>query len=275
MLTITRLLCWLAILLVARPQPAMSQQYYATYYVNPSGDDSNDCLSVLRPCRTIQAAVDRVPLASTADIVLSSGFHYIDGSPNYPAVNVVYWRGISIHGDCQSPDATTVRINAPGIAAITAQDYAILIVTCLTLSSSAAGNTAIVCRQIAICDYGKIHFGALQDGQHVSIADRSSASCVDQIWIDDSAAVHAGAGNGSLLHLDCPIALTAPLSFIAFIQTTWHAMITISGAQITGPGAGAATSGIQCTIQNGTIIAGNVTLPGNSPCQLYDGGILK
>jgi hypothetical protein len=87
------------LLLLPGNEPAASQQQYSTYYVSPTGSDSNDCLSPALPCKCAQSAVARVPLAATADIVVLPGMHYIGAREGVcPPVNVIYWRGISIHG---------------------------------------------------------------------------------------------------------------------------------------------------------------------------------
>lgn len=272
---------WLlaALLSLTSLAPTAAQHVVHHLFVGPANSetasDSNDCLTAATACATGQGAVDKVPLGDTGDITLLPGVHTIDGTAARPAINVYYWRGVNIHGDCQNPASTTVHITTAGITAIVGQDYPILVVGCLQITTAVNSNVAIHCRQLAICDYGQVRFGSFPNGQHVTVADGARASCTGQVWIDGAAVVHASAGNNSLLHLDCPMTLAASFTFAVFAQAANLSTVTATGATFNGPGA-TTSLGIRCTAQYlATFFVGSVTPPGHVPCQAYDGAIIR
>src|SRR5262245_730435 len=171
------ILVLLAALLFAAP--AQGQ----THWVAKSGSDSNSCTDPDAPCLTVQGAVNKVPLGAYAIVSIAPGI-YDD------PVNVYYYRIVSIsgplgkNGECLDRGAVTLS-RSPAGSIIRVQDHSIVSVSCVTLSASpgTTGISGIATRQFAIVDYGRMRFGAMPQGTHVSAGDASKANCYSEIEI--------------------------------------------------------------------------------------------
>src|SRR5262245_43356859 len=134
------------------------------------------------------------------------------------------------------------------------EDHATLILSCLTINSAYDGNTSIAGRQHVIVDFGNIHFGAMPQGTHISMGYHAIASCSGgTVWLDGNASVFAVANMSSTINLNCPLGLTAPLTFTVIVKAQWKSVVDMSGAIISGPGAGSNTTGIQWVAQDSTL----------------------
>jgi len=222
-------------------------------YVSKSGNDKNDCASLSTPCLTIQAAVDKVPFGSEADISVGPGVYA-------EAVNVYYWRAITIHGPalCSEADASTVVVGLPGGTAITSQDHAIVGVSCLTVR----GATGLFSRQLAILDYFSVRFLA---NTAVSLNSNSIASCSEIIWVRSGGTSVFLATSGSVLNVSCNVQVSDGLSFTAFIIVGDRAIGNLGGAAVV-----ASINGQQWIVSNGTLQtpASPYVIPGSGTTEL-------
>ena len=88
-----------------------------------NGDDLNDCTE-LHPCKEIQGAVSKI----------TGMFAWISvagWSGTYAAVDLSHHKTVTFKGDCNDPSQTKV-------AGLTAQDFVILLVQCLSTPSDGA-----------------------------------------------------------------------------------------------------------------------------------------
>jgi len=139
-------------------------------------------------------------------------------------------------GECLDRGAVTLSRSTAG-PIIQVQDHPIVSVSCVTLSASpgTTGISGIATRQFAIVDYGRMRFGAMPQGTHVSAGEASKANCHSEIEIVGGAAVHASAGSLSSFSLGCNIAVVAPgLAFTSFVIATTKSVFDASSAVFTG-----------------------------------------
>ncbi|MGD8759407.1 MAG: choice-of-anchor Q domain-containing protein [Anaerolineales bacterium] len=66
-----------------------------TYYVDPAGDDSNDCLSPATACLTIGAAIDKASAGNTIQVMAGN---YAEIDAGVPSVGVVVDKDLTING---------------------------------------------------------------------------------------------------------------------------------------------------------------------------------
>jgi hypothetical protein len=249
--------------------PAQGQ----THWVAKTGNDSNSCTTSVAPCLTIQGAVNKVPLGTTATISIAPGIY------NDP-VNIFYHRVISIsgplgqNGECTDKGAVTLSRSTPG-PIIWVQDHPIVSVSCVTLSAppGVAGISGISTRQFAILDYGMIRFGAMPGGgAHVSAGEMSKVNCNSDNEIVGGAAMHASAGNLSSLYLGCNIAVMLPgLSFATIVMANVKSAVDASLAVFTGYGV---TGKKYIVYDSNLILPSTSTIPGID-FEVGDGAVVR
>src|ERR1043166_1727432 len=188
---------FLYLLLLLGNEPAEAQ-----FYVAKTGYDTHPCTSWLAPCQTINGAVAKAPGGSLGvDISVGAGTYN-------ETVNLFYCRAARIRGNCNNLSA--VQIPTSGIGII-AQDHAIGIIQCLTISALAEGATGIASRQWSIVDADRIRFSGFPKGGDFSAFEASKLSCVwgangEPIVLTGSGASTFGAASGgSHLYLNCPV----------------------------------------------------------------------
>jgi hypothetical protein len=103
-----------------------------------NGSDLNNCTE-LSPCKEIQAAISKVPPPGMFAWIKVAGW-----LGTYAAVDLSHHKTVSVVGDCNDPSQVKV-------ASLTAQDFVVLIVQCLSTPSVAA-------RQHAVLDVDRVHF---------------------------------------------------------------------------------------------------------------------
>jgi len=242
-------------------------------YVGQSGAVTSNCQTEATPCKTVSYAVSQVPLSSGVGYII----HIIEPGNYAGEINIVQYRVINIVGDCSNWDAVVLQPTQNSSAIVIVQDFAIGVVSCVRLDSAGhTGNGALFSRQMAILDFFAVDFGDMPGGFHYS-ADHAALSCTGPYRISGSAEVHATGGNSSVVHANCAVDIPAPLAFTVFGQAGFQSLTLFSGATYSGAGAGSATSGMQCIVQDGSITvprdgSGNVLLPGNAPCAAHGFG---
>jgi hypothetical protein len=145
-------------------------QPYGTYlYASPTG--TNDECSRERPY-TAQAAANTCQEKSRDMCTV----HLADGVYVDPAIDIHYYRGITIKGNCEAPQNVVLRATKPG-ALISIQDHTIGILGCLTLEATVPGTAGLLGRQHVIIDYDRMIFGPMSGGTHIALTEFSIASC--------------------------------------------------------------------------------------------------
>ena len=237
-----------------------------TYFVSPAGGDANDC-SQAAPCKTIQAAADKIAIGQAGSIVLADG-EYQAG------VSITHRRIVGIGGNCADPSRVRIMPGADETA-IEAQDGAVVGVTCLTCEAQdgADGARCFRSRQFAIIDYLNMRFGHMPGGGHVSADEISKINCAGVVEIVGDAAYHASASKGSAIDLNCTIAIDRPRAFRWFAIATARAIIDATRIAFTGGGA-AATTGQRYVVGGGTLINA-AAMPGSRGGEVKNGGVAQ
>lgn len=141
--------------------------------------------------------------------------------------NLNYYRLVTITGNCADP--TKVVVNTNDGLIFSAQDHAILTVSCLTLAG--ANAIGLFARQFAIIDYNRVIFGAMK--MHVSAAENSRINC-QSARIVGNAIYHAAASGHSTISLACPITIDPGVTVDAFAYAVRSSIIDASGDAIKG-----------------------------------------
>ena len=250
----------------------------ATVFVDPAGNDGNDCRSPAMACATLQGAVDHIGFGTYDEIIVAAGEYHLAAM-----VNVYYWRSIIIRGpgdavgSCRSPGATLVL--PPDKVAFFAQDGAILNLSCLTIRGASAG---IAARQGAIVDFSEIRFVDVK--QYVIANDKGMVTCAGKIHVEGASALNGFvATRGSLMNIHCAMVLPAGLSFSDFVYGgNSGTNIDMSGAtfstdgEIFSPdGSILNARGRPYTIDNAELNLGGVVVPGSEPPHLIPYGKVR
>ena len=231
-----------------------------TYFAapGPNGSDANDCLSPSQPCATFRHAVDLCPRSCA--ILAAPGVYS-------QKTNVYYYKTISIGplnqgGTCTDRSAIAVddRIDGVGQAypIFFVQDHAILIISCMTVTSYAKGWVGFASRQFAIGDVVDVDFGQFRGG-HGVVANETSKVNIARPGIYGDASGFAAAGDLSQVVIGDSISVGRGLTFeVAFLRAVSHSVATVYASKIVG---GEALSGASYQCKD-SIITANVTLPG-------------
>src|SRR5262245_9810228 len=129
-----------------------------TLYVDPAGDDRNDCLTAAAPCATIQRAVDQITpapgqITGMGTVMLARGTYSAGAT-------ITYHKVVTFIGDCDDPSRVVVRPQGGG-AGFMAQDHAIAGINCVTIEAADPGTRGVKTRQFAIIDIQKVRFGPM------------------------------------------------------------------------------------------------------------------
>ena len=207
-----------------------------TYYVAPPplGKDSNDCRAPSRPCGSLQRAVDLIKSVGLINIA--------HGTYRDKGVNVIYYKVVTFIGDCEGANNQKVNLVLKGNdVAFRAQDYAIIGVNCLSISTRGEGSRAFSARQFAIIDYKKVRLGEMPLGVHVEATEKSKINCLGGVEIMGGAVYHAAATQQSQINLNCDVVIAKPVKFDAFAWVTIQSLIEAGSAVIGGAGASTST----------------------------------
>ena len=240
----------LVALLLASPAFAEST------FVNPAGDDANDCLTAWTPCKTLQAAANKA--GSVGHVSIADGTYY-------GGTHVLYHRMVNFTGNCLTPGA--VVISSPGAAAFTAQDHAILTAQCLDVVGD-AGSIGFYSRQFAIIDAFHVRFGAMN--VHV-IANEKSKINLQHETILGGASYHIMASGQSMVIEGGPVSIGSGVGFYAWAWTGLQSLIMAGGATISG----SATGHRYINDSSSVITQPPGGFPGNQPGQCEPGCIVK
>ena len=216
-------------------------------FVSPSGNDTNDCLSRISPCLTLQAAANKSVATMTSN---AQGILLADGAYTMGA-DVSHFKHINFVGNCENPDAVVIK-NPDGSVFFT-QDHATLILQCMRID--APNGAAIIARQFSIVDYVNVIFGPAI--QHVHATEMSKINCASAT-IDGNAIYHAKASGGSTISLTCPITINDGVSVSAFIYASEYSIVNFAGAVVSG----ILKKGAQYINDGSRIIYGETAKPG-------------
>jgi hypothetical protein len=211
----------------------------AYYWVENSGNDSNDCVTVLpnvpsqSPCLTIQAAINKIPSYRRAVINVGPGIYH-------ERLNIVgYMRPfVSISGPHDADGTTCINprqvvINAGGGQALWIQDHATVVLECLAIDQAAVGVSG---RQHIIADLANIVFGDV--GVPIAMTEFSIASCGNRpLSLTASGSVFAFVEQ-SRLNIGCQINIADGVNFSHFFEARSYSRINTTGARFNGNIAG-------------------------------------
>ena len=154
------------------------------FYASPTGSDSNDCLTPGTAC-TFKGAcnIRSTPatfFASSAQIVLADGTYStpdangnlctIQGNSGGSSLQLT-----SIQGDSVTP--TNVILSIQSGNGIVIEDGGEAGVNNLEITNTSGQGAGIFCRQLAICDYSNVYWGAWgAGGSHVAINGGASSN---------------------------------------------------------------------------------------------------
>jgi hypothetical protein len=250
-----------AALAIAMPTGARAQ----THWVAKNGNDSDTCTEKEAPCLTVQGAIRKVQQGTYATISIAPGVYE-------EQISIVYFRGISLVGDCQNIGAVTLRGPQPG-PVIWVEDHPIAVVACLTLDAApgVSGVAGIVSRQFSITDYTHTRFGDMPGGTHIVANEMSKINCQMGNEIAGSAVSHVSVGGMSTILLGRPINVVVPVSFDQFASVGWQSYLDASIAAFQG----AAVTGKKYIVQHGVLLQPPGGMPGSQPGEVYDGGLVK
>jgi hypothetical protein len=231
------------------------------------GSDANDCLTEATPCATPQRAYE---VASGGSGTQTGGGHIkIAPGTYYGGARVLYYRFMAFEGDCSEP--ANVNIIAPANeAAFTLEDFAIVSLKCMRLSSSGSGSKGVVTRQYTILDYQYIDFNAMPGGIHISLGEKSKANCLGGIRIVGSATYHAAVGAQSYLTMNCDILNWGMPTFYAYIWMVWQSLVLVSGATFTG-----GVIGMPYINDSSLLVKESIVVPGDQPPLVQNGGAVQ
>jgi hypothetical protein len=241
-------------------EPAEAQPYYMEsaqhWYVAPAGSDANDCRTASAPCQTVQGAVAKTPLGVHT-------LHLADGVYEGTAIDAVYYRVLTIRGNCADRGAVVLTRDTSG-AIVSVQDGAIVTIRCLTLKSTTPNVSGIVGRQFAVADYRDVRFPVT--GFLAAANEMSKANCVGTVEIHSGGAVYASAGGLSTISIGCPHYIAPGVSFIAFVTAGWKSLVMAQGATFEGN-----ITGQKYILQDSTLVQPRGGLPGTIDGACYHG----
>jgi hypothetical protein len=231
------------------------------YKAAPTGNDTNDCLSLSTPCLTIQHAIDLCALGVVCSIDLADGAY-----STTVGYNLYYYRFINVTGNCANHAAVTVQIAANSKVLWTIQDHAVGTINCMTMTTNGTGNTVIQGRQLGIVDLDNVDIGSgFVSGTLIVSTGLSSVNCGGTLNIvaQPGYAAMMQASQNSLLTFACATTIqVAGGSTGTTISADGKSYVSLGGASFSGAGAGTGTFGSQCSIQDATLNKAGLTIPG-------------
>lgn len=242
------------------------------FYVNPTGDDSRDCLSEAAPCRTMQRAYGRAYseydfVGSGCVIKLSDGIH----------TNGVRMTGTLVgahicHVVGNPTDRRRVIVQpAPGTAAFDIQDLAMISVTDLTIQGD--GIIGFFGRQLVVVDIARVTFGSMPDGIAVSMTDQAGANLVGDFCIDGDMSAFLSANHMSRIKVAAGVSINMEKAVkIQYFAMSYTNSIINFGGAVQFKNSKLISGQQYRTYWNGIINTNGLVLPGNITGEAALGG---
>jgi hypothetical protein len=254
-------ICQWLLLAIAVLAAAATPVAAETYYVAPTGTDTNDCLSPLKSCATFQHTVDLCPLGKACAILPAPGRYS-------QKTNVTYYKLIWIigpqgqDGSCIDRSAIIIDDRIEGIgprgAIFAVQDHAIFALSCVTVRSYAQGTVGFFARQFGIGDVNYVDFLDFSDGVGASAAEGGKINLYSPGILGDAAGFAFATGL-SQINIGGTLRLADKIKFsAAFLSSSSGSLITMHPDAIVGSSTFLGAS-YQCSY---ALIDKNVVLPG-------------
>lgn len=267
-------------LIYVQPLGAEPQRTHVTeqtiFYVDPvKGDDENPCISDAQPCKTMQAAYEKM-----YDDYDFRGFdarlHLADGD---------YTSGLSISGhlvgaahmqvvgNCENPQA--VNVNPGDGTAFTAEYGGKLRVACVQVSGS--GVTGFLSRTMGVLQVNfrsgdAVVFGDMPGGSSVVATDGGIVNISGAVVISGNAAIHWAVSSISQITVGAgtTYSITDRYAIDYFLHTTLNSVVSL-GANVTFGGPD--PDGQKYIVTSGSRVSLNENvLPGTIPGTVDDTG---
>jgi len=267
-------------LICVQPLGAEPQRTHVTeqtiFYVDPvKGDDENPCISDAQPCKTMQAAYEKM-----YDDYDFRGFdarlHLADGD---------YTSGLSISGhlvgaahmqvvgNCENPQA--VNVNPGDGTAFTAEYGGKLRVACVQVSGS--GVTGFLSRTMGVLQVNfrsgdAVVFGDMPGGSSVVATDGGIVNISGAVVISGNAAIHWAVSSISQITVGAgtTYSITDRYAIDYFLHTTLNSVVSL-GANVTFGGPD--PDGQKYIVTSGSRVSLNENvLPGTIPGTVDDTG---
>jgi hypothetical protein len=241
----------------------------ALFYVDPvKGDDGNSCTSQEQPCKTVQAAYDKMYEnydfnGFDARMQLADG-DYTDGLGI--AGHLVGAVSVQVVGNCGDPQA--VKVNpTEGRPAFAAQDGGNLQVACLQVGGSGAvgfqaGRMGVL--QVNFQPGDTLVFGDMPGGTGIIATDGGTVNIFGSVVISGNAAVHWSVSSLSRLTVDggTTYSFRDGYAIDYFLTTNLNSVVAL-GANVTFDGPDPTgqkynvTSGARLSL-NGNVLPGTI-----------------
>lgn len=243
-------------------------------FVSPSGNDSNNCLSALSPCLTLEHAIDLSPLGAISNITLAHGTYTTSAG-----WNIFYYRTVNIVGDCGAPTTVVLHLAGNNLASITAQDHALVTINCVTFTTNGSNNTVLATRQLAISDLDNVTIStsggtAWSGGTIMSATENSSANMGGTVTLGSGIGLATFSLTSTLAvnTLAATVVMSGSNSVTNFFVASGRGYIKAQTLVVSGTGF----AGTQCAISGATLDFPTGGLSGTSnSCNAFNGGIVN
>lgn len=250
-----------------------------TYYVSPTGSDSNDGLTAGAPFLTVQKAIDTcVGLdfnGFAVTIQLANGT-YTGATLIKRMVGQADVASLTIQGNSGSPASVIVSVAGNSCFAFTGLSSALI--KDMTLQTTTTGHGFLVDGP-GVVNFTNIRFGTVASN-HIRVSQGGSAASVGPYAIVGGASSHLAAfGQGATIVLaSATITLTGTPAFSGQFAYANGGFLTVGAASFSGSATGKRYTvdqlGVINTFSAGASFfpgnsAGTGTTPGSSPYGLY------
>jgi hypothetical protein len=179
-----------------------------------NGSDLNDCTE-LRPCKEIQSAINKAPPPGMFAWIKVAGW-----LGTYAAVDLSHHKTVSVVGNCNDPSQVKV-------ASLTAQDFVVLAVQCLSTPS-------VTARQHAVLDVDRVHF-LETSGYHSNATVSSQINYMGGVVIKgDATGGHMVATHNAFISATSDISIPSPVSFGCFAAASYNSSIVFGDVNVSG-----------------------------------------
>lgn len=195
------------------------------FYVSPSGNDNNDCLSLLTQCGTVQRAcikaMNEWDFAGHEPFIrLSAGLHIggcnLAGQPvGAHTINIVGQQSPDQSCTLAQAELVTVRPGQGQAEIFFFQDLAIGVLRCMTLEGPDANG--VQCRQTPASDVAFVKFGGQQAMKFGATAGQNCGlNLGGTIWVGNNLIALFGASSTARMTVAATIEATNPITLEYF-----------------------------------------------------------
>ena len=267
-------------LICVQPLGAEPQRTHVTeqtiFYVDPvKGDDENPCISDAQPCKTMQAAYEKMYddydfRGFDARLHLADGDYTSGLSISGHLVGAVH---MQVVGNCENPQA--VNVNPGDGTAFTAEYGGKLRVACVQVSGS--GVTGFLSRTMGVLQVNfrsgdAVVFGDMPGGSSVVATDGGIVNISGAVVISGNAAIHWAVSSISQITVGAgtTYSITDRYAIDYFLHTTLNSVVSL-GANVTFGGPD--PDGQKYIVTSGSRVSLNENvLPGTIPGTVDDTG---